>query len=185
MLQATLKNGLARTAAIAGSAALAALAAMALAAAPAAAAFAPCAPNEPPPHLLASVPGAVFEGAIVDPQGHLYATDLITGRVYRFNHPGAAPTVLTTVPGGVGAGALAFEPDGSLLIGYGSDPRVLAGDVLRTGQDRAHQPDHRHDHAGRLGAVGRRWPRGRRRRYDLCHQRLRDARRPDQPDRDR
>jgi sugar lactone lactonase YvrE len=84
--------------------------------------------------LLGSVPGAAFEGAIVDPQGHLYATDLLTGRVYRFDHPGATPTVLTTVPGGIGAGALAFEPDGDLLIGYGSDPRVLAGDIFRSGR---------------------------------------------------
>jgi gluconolactonase len=134
MLKTTLKHTPAVSAAIRWSATLTALAAIALTAPAAAAAFTPCAPNRPAPRLIASVPGAIFEGAIVDATGRLYATDLVTGRVYRWAYPGATPTVLTTVPGGIGAGALAFEPDGSLLIGYGSDPRVLAGDVLRTGR---------------------------------------------------
>jgi gluconolactonase len=135
MLKTTLKNTLALSAAIRWSATFTALAAIALATAPAAAAaFAPCTPDPPAPHLIGSVPGAIFEGAIVDAAGRLYATDLVTGRVYRWAYPGATPTILTTVPGGIGAGALAFEPDGSLLIGYGSDPRVLAGDILRSGR---------------------------------------------------
>ena len=115
-------------------AASAALLALALAAPAQAIGFAPCTLHPPTPRLIGSVPGAILEGAIVDAKGRLYATDLLTGRVYRWAYPGATPTILTTVPGGIGAGALAFEPDGSLLIGYGSDPRVLAGDIFRSGR---------------------------------------------------
>lgn len=112
----------------------AALLALALTAPAQAGGFAPCTPDPPAPRLIASVHGAIFEGAIVDAKGRLYATDLATGRVYKWAYPGATPTILTTVPGRIGAGALAFEPDGSLLIGYGSDPRVLAGDAFRSGR---------------------------------------------------
>jgi sugar lactone lactonase YvrE len=115
-------------------AASAVLLALALAAPAQATGFAPCTPDRPAPRLIGSVPGAIFEGVIVDAKGRLYATDLATGRVYTWAYPGATPTILTTVPGGIGAGALAFEPDGSLLIGYGSDPRVLAGDTFRSGR---------------------------------------------------
>ena len=106
----------------------------ALAAPAPAGAFALCTANPPAPILISSVKGAVFEGLVVDPQGHLYATDLTTGDVYRFAYPGATPTVLTTVPGGAGAGALAIAPDGTLLIGYGSTASVLIGDITRPGK---------------------------------------------------
>lgn len=95
--------------------------------------FPTCMANEPEPVLVGSVTGAAFEGLAVDGQGRLYATDLITGNVYRFASPGAAPTVLTTVPTGNGAGGLAFEPDGDLLIGYASSPAQLLGDLLLPG----------------------------------------------------
>jgi outer membrane protein assembly factor BamB len=101
----------------------------------AAGAFALCSPDPPAPVLVGQVPGAIFEGAIVDPQGRLYVTDLDTGNVYRFDYPGATPTVVTTVPGGDGgAGGLAIAPDGSLLIGYGSTASVLIGDLTRPGK---------------------------------------------------
>jgi gluconolactonase len=86
-----------------------------------------------PPVLVARVPGAALEGLTVDPGGRLYTTDLVSGRVYRVDAPGAAAVPVATVPGGSGAGALAWAPDGTLLVGYGADPRVLLGDVLRPG----------------------------------------------------
>ncbi len=92
-----------------------------------------CSANEPAPVLVDSVKGAAFEGLAVDARGRLYATDLSTGNVYRFDHPGAPATVLTTVPTGNGAGALAFAPNGGLLIGYASVPTQLLGDLLRSG----------------------------------------------------
>lgn len=93
---------------------------------------APCASNQPAPKLVSELPGTAYEGIVVDPQGRLYATDLLTGRVYRFDRPGAAPRIITTVPTHIEAGALAFMPNGDLLIGYG-DPTVLVGDVTRPG----------------------------------------------------
>ncbi|MCX5043775.1 SMP-30/gluconolactonase/LRE family protein [Aldersonia sp. NBC_00410] len=84
-----------------------------------------------PPVLVARVPGAALEGLTIDPSGRLYTTDLFTGRVYRVDAPGAAAVPIATVPGGTGAGALAWAPDGTLLVGYGADPRVLLGDTLR------------------------------------------------------
>ncbi len=95
--------------------------------------FPKCMANEPAPVLIGSVAGAAFEGLAVDGRGRLYATDLVTGNVYRFAFPGAAPTILTTVPSGNGAGGLAFEPDGDLLIGYASSPAQLLGDLLLPG----------------------------------------------------
>ncbi len=98
--------------------------------APTAAAAPVCPWAGQPTTVVAAVAGAAFEGLTVDARGRAYTTDLTTGRVYRFDSPGAAPTVVTTVPSG-GAGALAWTPDGQLLVGYGADARVLAGDTLR------------------------------------------------------
>ena len=67
----------------------------------------------------------------VDPQGHLYATDIANGVVYRWDHPGATPTVVTNIPG---PGGIAIAPDGTLLIGYGANLSVLIGDLTRPGK---------------------------------------------------
>jgi hypothetical protein len=83
------------------------------------------------PVLVARIPGAALEGVTVDPAGRLYATDIVTGRLYRVDRPGARAVPVATVPGGNGGGALAWTPDGTLLVGYGADPRVLVGDALR------------------------------------------------------
>ncbi|WP_428981400.1 SMP-30/gluconolactonase/LRE family protein [Nocardia brasiliensis] len=111
-----------------------ALAAMAFAAAsavaaPAAAAAPVCQGAGQPTIPAATVPGAL-EGLTVDQRGRAYTTDLVSGRVYRIEAPGAAPVPIATVPSG-GAGALAWTPEGKLLVGYGADARVLAGDALR------------------------------------------------------
>ncbi|MBC2643188.1 MULTISPECIES: SMP-30/gluconolactonase/LRE family protein [unclassified Rhodococcus (in: high G+C Gram-positive bacteria)] len=84
------------------------------------------------PVRVGSIPGAALEGATVDGAGRLYTTDLVSGRVFRLDAPGAAAVPVATVPSG-GAGALAWATDGSLLVGYGADARVLLGDVLRPG----------------------------------------------------
>ncbi|GAC70010.1 SMP-30/gluconolactonase/LRE family protein [Gordonia soli] len=81
------------------------------------------------PRLVGSVPGAALEGLTVDKSGRLYTTDIISGRVYRFSAPGSAGVPITRLPGG--GGALAWTPDGTLLAGYGADPRVIVGDALR------------------------------------------------------
>ncbi|MFE5705462.1 SMP-30/gluconolactonase/LRE family protein [Rhodococcus koreensis] len=85
------------------------------------------------PVLVGRVPGAALEGVAVDGGGRLYTTDLLSGRVFRLDAPGAPAVPVATVPGGRGAGALAWASDGSLLVGYGSDARVLLGDILRPG----------------------------------------------------
>jgi gluconolactonase len=41
--------------------------------------------------------------------------------------------VLATLPSKNGGGALALEPDGTVIVGTGADPRVFLGDVLRPG----------------------------------------------------
>ncbi|MBO9533509.1 MAG: SMP-30/gluconolactonase/LRE family protein [Solirubrobacteraceae bacterium] len=112
---------------------LAATAALgALHAAPAQAAFAECASNQPAAKVVGDI-GAAIEGAVVDRSGRLYVTDLLGGRILRFDTPGAAPKVLSTIPSKNGGGALALEPDGTVIVGTGADPRVFLGDVLRPG----------------------------------------------------
>ena len=81
--------------------------------------------------LVGVVPGAALEGLTVDRAGRLYTTDLISGQVYRLRAPGAPAVPIARVPGGSGAGALAWTPDGTLLVGYGADARVVVGDSLR------------------------------------------------------
>ncbi|MFJ1456462.1 SMP-30/gluconolactonase/LRE family protein [Nocardia sp. N2S4-5] len=89
---------------------------------------------------VAAVPGAALEGLTVDARGRAYTTDLLSGRVFRIDAPGAPAIPIATVPGG-GAGALAWTPDNKLLVGYGADPRVVAGDVLRHAGIVALDPD--------------------------------------------
>jgi len=83
--------------------------------------------------VLVGDAAVALEGAVVDNVGRLYVTDLFGGRVLRFDVPGAAPKVITTLPGASGGGALALRPDGTLLVGSGADPRVFLGDLLRPG----------------------------------------------------
>ncbi|MFW0787110.1 SMP-30/gluconolactonase/LRE family protein [Gordonia sp. CPCC 206044] len=82
-----------------------------------------------PGRLVGVVPGAALEGLTVDARGRLYTTDLYTGRVYRLDAPGARAVPIARVPEG-GAGALAWTRDGTLLVGYGADARVVVGDAL-------------------------------------------------------
>ncbi|WP_137874819.1 SMP-30/gluconolactonase/LRE family protein [Rhodococcus sp. Q] len=96
---------------------------------PTAAAASAC-PDARSPVLVGSVPGAVLEGAAVDGAGRMYVTDLVSGRVFRLDRPGAPAVPIATVPSG-GAGALAWARDGSLLVGYGADARVFTGDATR------------------------------------------------------
>jgi sugar lactone lactonase YvrE len=65
----------------------------------------------------------------VDGRGRMYVTDILTSRVYRIDAPGQAAYRVATLPGG--GGALAWMPDGTLLVGYGADPRVLIGDIVK------------------------------------------------------
>lgn len=118
-----------------GLTALAAAVGLGAAAAPAAqAAFTDCAPNQAAPKLLGNIgEGNKIEGMVVDRSGRLYVTDLFGGKVLRFDTPGAAPKVLLTLPAKTGGGALALEPDGTVIVGSGADPRVFLGDVLRPG----------------------------------------------------
>ncbi|GAA1482926.1 hypothetical protein GCM10009624_33660 [Gordonia sinesedis] len=90
-----------------------------------------CPGGAAPARLVGAVPGAALEGLTVDASGRLYTTDLVSGRVFRLTAPGAPAVPIATVPGGRGAGALAWTPDGTLLVGYGADPRVLIGDAVR------------------------------------------------------
>jgi sugar lactone lactonase YvrE len=83
--------------------------------------------------VLVGDAGVALEGAVVDRQGHLFVTDLFGGRVLRFDRPGGSYTVVATLPGASGGGALALAPDGTVLVGSGADPRVFLGDILHPG----------------------------------------------------
>ncbi|WUI67503.1 hypothetical protein OHQ90_33990 [Nocardia sp. NBC_00403] len=98
-------------------------------AAPTASAAPVCAGAGQPTIQVGFVSGAL-EGLTVDAHGRAYTTDLLSGRVYRIDAPGAEPVPIATVPSG-GAGALAWTADEKLLVGYGADARVVAGDFLR------------------------------------------------------
>lgn len=88
-----------------------------------------CAGAGQPTRLVGSVPGAALEGLTVDTRGRLYTTDILTGRVFRLDAPGARPVPIATVPGG--GGALAWADPNTLLVGFGANPTVLVGDVAR------------------------------------------------------
>lgn len=98
--------------------------------APTASAAPECAAASAPPVKVAQIDGSALEGLAVDGQGRLYTTDIVTGRVYRIDAPGQAAYPIATVPSG-GGGALAWMPDGTLLVGYGADPRVFVGDLIK------------------------------------------------------
>jgi sugar lactone lactonase YvrE len=112
---------LAATAALSGPSGLAA-----------SAATTPACPTIKPPVQVGNT-GVALEGAVVDQAGRLYVTDLFGGRVLRFDTPGSAFKVIATLPGASGGGALALQPDGTLLVGSGADPRVFLGDILLPG----------------------------------------------------
>ncbi|MDO9356883.1 MAG: hypothetical protein Q7T55_24515 [Solirubrobacteraceae bacterium] len=85
----------------------------------------------PAPILQGNI-GSPIEGMVVDRSGRLWVTDLLGGKIIRFDRPGASGTVVATIPGG-GGGALELLPDGTVIVGSGADPRVLFGDVLKPG----------------------------------------------------
>ncbi|KAA0022595.1 SMP-30/gluconolactonase/LRE family protein [Antrihabitans cavernicola] len=116
----------------AGAVAVLAATTFSVLAAPQAAAAPVCPGAGQAPVLVGSVPGAVLEGVTVDPAGRLYTTDAAAGRIFRIDAPGARPVQVASVPTGNSAGALAWQPDGSLIVGY-SGPSVLVGDVARPG----------------------------------------------------
>ncbi|AJW43039.1 hypothetical protein NY08_5041 [Rhodococcus sp. B7740] len=89
-----------------------------------------CAGAGGPSAVVARIPGAALEGLTVDASGRAYVTDIVSGRVYRIDAPGQAAYPIATVPSG-GGGALAWMPDGTLLVGYGADPRVFVGDIVK------------------------------------------------------
>ncbi|WP_194819714.1 SMP-30/gluconolactonase/LRE family protein [Nocardia sp. XZ_19_385] len=110
--------------------AAAAFAVLTTATAPSASAALVCPGGGQPAVQVAALPGTALEGLTVDARGRAFTTDLLSGRVYRIDAPGAPAVPIATVPSG-GGGALAWSPDGALLVGYGADARVLAGDSLR------------------------------------------------------
>jgi sugar lactone lactonase YvrE len=85
-----------------------------LAAAPAAHGLPDC-PDVPEKRTVLSGQGQL-ESIIADARGRLFYTDLQNGgRLLRVDRPGAEPRVLKT--GINGTGGLAWEPDGSLILG--------------------------------------------------------------------
>jgi sugar lactone lactonase YvrE len=69
-----------------------------------------------------------LESIIADAKGRLFYTDLMNGgRLLRIDAPGAEPKVL--VQGINGSGGLAWEPDGSLILGFngGTQNAVVDG----------------------------------------------------------
>ncbi|AYF72988.1 hypothetical protein D7D52_02885 [Nocardia yunnanensis] len=90
-----------------------------------------CAGAGQPTFVVASLPGTALEGLTVDPAGRAFVTDLVSGQVFRIDAPGAPAVAIARVPSG-GAGALAWLPDGRLLVGYGADARALVGDSIRS-----------------------------------------------------
>ncbi len=84
---------------------------------------------------------SAIEGAVVDRQGRLYVTDLIGGRIVRFDAPGAPGIKVATLRAKGGGGALALEPDGTVIVGGGADARVFLGDILRPGYISRLNPD--------------------------------------------
>lgn len=90
----------------------------------------PCAPGQPAARLVNQT-DAVIEGLAVDGQGRLYIADLRESRVLRIDAPGEPAEVLATLPEPGGAGALAWQPDGTLLVGTRAAGGPALGDVFR------------------------------------------------------
>lgn len=96
------------------------------AAAPAAHALPDC-PDVPAKRTVLSGQGQL-ESIIADQRGRLFYTDLQNGgRLLRVDRPGAEPKVL--IQGIDGAGGLAWQPDGSLVLGFngGNDNAIADG----------------------------------------------------------
>ncbi|WP_067533532.1 SMP-30/gluconolactonase/LRE family protein [Nocardia crassostreae] len=91
---------------------------------------APICPGAGQPTVTVATVGGALEGLTVDANGRAFTTDLISGRVFRIDAPGAPAVPIATVPSG-GGGAPTWTPDGKLLVGYGADARVLLGDAIR------------------------------------------------------
>ncbi len=102
--------------------------------------FPACAASQPRQAYVGQINSAI-EGAVVDRQGRLYVTDLIGGRIMRFDAPGVAAKKVATLPAKGGGGALALEPDGTVIVGGGADARVFLGDILRPGYISRLNPD--------------------------------------------
>lgn len=97
-----------------------------LATAPAAHALPDC-PNVPEKRTVLSGQGQL-ESIIADARGRLFYTDLQSGgRLLRIDRPGAEPKLL--LQGIDGTGGLAWDPDGSLILGFngGNDNAVVDG----------------------------------------------------------
>lgn len=60
--------------------------------------------------------GGMLESIIADERGRLFYTDIRGARLMRLDRPGAEPTVLVT--GINGTGGLAWDLDGSLVLGF-------------------------------------------------------------------
>jgi sugar lactone lactonase YvrE len=83
-----------------------------------------CPGNPPVPRVLLSGQG-FMESVIADGKGRLFFT--AEGRVLRLDKPGAQPRVLASIPD---PGGLAFDSDGSLVVGYGNTAQNgLVGDL--------------------------------------------------------
>ena len=72
-------------------------------------------PSQPQARVVVADQGRL-ESIISDGRGRLFYTDLTADRLLRLDGPGAEPKVLAT--GMARPGGLAFDPDGSLVIGY-------------------------------------------------------------------
>jgi sugar lactone lactonase YvrE len=82
----------------------------------ASAAAVPDCPGSQPTRVVLSGQGTL-ESVISDAAGRLYYTDVSAKALMRLDSPGAAPQPVVT--GIDSPGGLAFEPDGTLIVGYG------------------------------------------------------------------
>ena len=110
------------------------LAALAALAAPAAASALPDCPDLPQKRTILSGQGQL-ESIIADAKGRIFYTDIMnSGRLLRIDGPGAEPKLL--IQGISGTGGLAWNTDGSLVLGFnGSTQNSIAdgpdGGLLR------------------------------------------------------
>jgi len=101
----------------------------ALAAAPAAHALPDCSPL-PAKRTVLSEQG-MLESIIADARGRLFYTDIRGARLLRVDAPGAQPKVLLT--GINGTGGLAWDPDGSLILGFNGGTQNAIADGTEGG----------------------------------------------------